>query len=440
MVIISDRENLWDCEKIEESGVWKALSEEKGLLMQSKEKCACVSRILETLNLNQKKVVVLVHGFNSNFNDILKTYHVVRVQLKKLRKYDAIIGYLWPGTRRAITGYGDARDRVMNELHGRLLTLLREVKCRAQHLDVIAHSMGNRLVLNALMISEAVIQVDHFFAFGPAIRDDDLSFTPYSFVFAAARIRNISIFYSKRDWVLNWLFWVVEFHKCKGAQGTDLEMPSNVQQIDVSAIVPSHSSYYSAWGIYLFINERLNDRCNDPKYSIDDKNRIWNSASLKKMIGYVKKPRNEITGLELNPEQQKGKEKRPIDDVEDSKIFKYSKMEFPPLTHEGKECIEKLLGTFDNPRGDYYLRDFNTVFDKLVKDLHPYAIELLFSQMYEYEKKQNAKNEERILRNERWVENFYTALDVTATFASLWYITGAAICILNIIKENMKSL
>ncbi|WGM40317.1 alpha/beta fold hydrolase [Caulobacter sp. NIBR1757] len=97
----------------------------------------------------EKEAFVFIHGFNSSFeNGALRT-----AQLAADLKFDgAPILYSWP-SRGDVFGYGDdARESESDREASTLADFLRDVatKTGAERITLIAHSMGNRPLLNAL--------------------------------------------------------------------------------------------------------------------------------------------------------------------------------------------------------------------------------------------------------------------------------------------------
>lgn len=97
----------------------------------------------------EKEAFVFIHGFNSSFeNGALRT-----AQLAADLRFDgAPILYSWP-SRGDVFGYGDdAREAESDREAQALAAFLQDVasKTGAERITIIAHSMGNRPLLNAL--------------------------------------------------------------------------------------------------------------------------------------------------------------------------------------------------------------------------------------------------------------------------------------------------
>ncbi len=281
MVMMSDRKGFWvDSSQWESRGTWSAEVCAKGKECKHPGKLTALDKDpLARWNFHNLRVLVVVHGFNSDHDTVCKAYHTVRSHLRFVGEYDAIVGYVWPGGIEKL-GYGSARDRVMSDQSSRLAYHLGYLKKSAQRVDVIAHSMGNRLVMKVMAESTSRL-VDNLFCFGPAVGTTDFGLFARLFHEMDKRCGNICIFHSRRDGVLNWAYWIYEGERAAGAgQSPPRTLAKNVQLVDVQEFVPmtGHSAYYTTREIYTFIQARLRNTWPDAKsarFAYLHRNRRW---------------------------------------------------------------------------------------------------------------------------------------------------------------------
>lgn len=100
--------------------------------------------------LFDKKLLILIHGYNSGQEPTLKRYFDIykKIQETDDSLYDCIIGYMWPGHENRFH-FLAARDEA-SKCAPCLRKFLRDVSVRAKHVDVLAHSMGNLVLFEAL--------------------------------------------------------------------------------------------------------------------------------------------------------------------------------------------------------------------------------------------------------------------------------------------------
>src|SRR5690242_3299275 len=84
LLLMSDRDHFWETDKIAKENV-----ADKTLIHPAK--------------IKDKKILLVVHGFNNTAQDALESYRTVARHVEGLKGadgkelYDFVIGYLWPG-------------------------------------------------------------------------------------------------------------------------------------------------------------------------------------------------------------------------------------------------------------------------------------------------------------------------------------------------------
>jgi esterase/lipase superfamily enzyme len=251
LLLMSDREHFWNPDKI---------STNTEILWEENHKA--VSSSFE--GLKDKKVLLLVHGYNNSIASTMQTYHLIKKNIEKIEKqngstlYDVIIGYVWPGYQNTLEYY--AAKENAHRLAKRLRSQLGHLSAATAHIDVLAHSMGNRLVLEALNVQpvkplKKIVQ--NFYSLAAAVDGESIE-KNQKYYNATLRCQNIYVFYSKRDDVLKFYYAIAEFDEALGYEGTESrkKLPRNVQLLDCSLFIKEHSQYFTALPFYEFIRKQ----------------------------------------------------------------------------------------------------------------------------------------------------------------------------------------
>ena len=206
-----------------------------------------------------KKLLVLVHGYNNNFHEALATYHQIHGELGKQDLYDVIIGYFWPGYDSRLEYFAAKKNADL--LASRMRTNLSALLFFAEKVDLLAHSMGNRLVLEALDHFTPINQtktVQNFYSIAAAVDNESIE-KNQRFFFSTKQCQNIYVFYSERDKVLKLAYSLAERDKALGYEGAEnfSLVPENVQFIDCTPCVDGHSAYFTSQPFYSFIANQL---------------------------------------------------------------------------------------------------------------------------------------------------------------------------------------
>ncbi len=250
-LLMSDRAQFWDADKISsETEMIEGLEEEP----------------VDFKEFKDKKVVLLVHGFNSSFNAALHRYHQINKQINVLDLYDTVIGYLWPGYESGLEYF--AAKKNAEKLAERMRLHLIALSSSAATVDVIAHSMGNRLLLNALEYAEFPSQlkpVRYFYSLAAAVDDQSVE-QQHTYFQSLQLCDGMYVFHSNRDDVLKFFYLLAERSQALGFEGEDNEKKEakNLQFIDCTSFVDGHSDYFGATPLYQFIKNQHMKTTPDP--------------------------------------------------------------------------------------------------------------------------------------------------------------------------------
>lgn len=246
--LMSDRSCFWDAEKISDQTLFYSSSK---------------IQTLDSKEIAGKNILLLVHGFNNNATQALSTYELINAHISEFENdhnacyYDLVIGYLWPGDDSRLE-YFDAKSHVP-KVAQKLRSHLEFFSSFAAKVDVLAHSMGNLVVFEALdyqsLKKKKILQ--NFYAVAPAVDDESIE-KKEKFYLSTQNCEEIFVFFSKRDLVLKWLYSAAEWDLALGYRGSDQKkLPSNVQLINYTNSIANHSQYFSYLPFYAFIKQEL---------------------------------------------------------------------------------------------------------------------------------------------------------------------------------------
>lgn len=248
VVLISDRENFWDTNKISDFTYMMSVSP------------------IDFSYFAGKKVLFLVHGYNNTTEDAVKSYKIVSEKMHALKHsdgtqiYDLIVNYFWPGYQN-IDAYLDAKDNAQSPLlTHRFVDTLSRVNEKATSIDVIAHSMGNRLLLEALEhTSHPTPLVRNFYSFAAAI-DYDSVYQDGQYGTAIKLCKNVYVFHSDVDIALKGYKEIEQNDSLGADENIDVKRyPKNIQFVDCTLLIEGdHSGYFTSKAdpIYQFIADQ----------------------------------------------------------------------------------------------------------------------------------------------------------------------------------------
>lgn len=254
MLMVSDRNHFWDPDTLSPQTQLAEVNDAK------------IVRLLEPQKIQRladKRILLLVHGLNTP--EVCYPYFTVQANLANNNaSYDEIIGYIWP-CYATPAAYLEARKNA-DKAAPRFRDLLRKLQPIAAKIDVMAHSMGNRLVLEALNFKEHELQlIDHFLSIAPAVDDESIEIGEEYFL-STQHCGTLHVFFSQRDEVLKWVYPIPEWDKALGYNGVQhpKKLPPNVQMINCTAIIDSHDGYLFSRPIFEFVSQTTNSLIPDP--------------------------------------------------------------------------------------------------------------------------------------------------------------------------------
>ena len=150
--------------------------------------------------LSNKRVMLLIHGYNNEELDVLKAYRTIDTEMRLLgffgtaaAPYDAIVGYAWPGGAVGAS-FPFARLRA-GESAPRFARLLSDLRSTGASIDLNSHSLGAHVVLEALRDGAPQI-VRNAWTFAPAVDNESIEFNERYFS-SSQRCQTFYVFHSK---------------------------------------------------------------------------------------------------------------------------------------------------------------------------------------------------------------------------------------------------
>jgi esterase/lipase superfamily enzyme len=222
----------------------------------------------------QKRITVLVHGYNNERLDVLGSYRTIDAQMRLLgflgaasRPYDALVGFAWPGGATGVS-FPFARGRADDTAprFGRLLADLRG--CGAT-VDLNTHSLGAHVALEALREASSQV-VRNAWNFASAV--DNESIEQGERYFGASRqSARFHVFHSKNDPVLRVLYRIGDFFDFDTALGYSgpedpraiIDHSQHVTVINCKDVVTSHGGYRSSGQVWSFMAQELTSPTNE---------------------------------------------------------------------------------------------------------------------------------------------------------------------------------
>jgi len=202
-----------------------------------------------------KKVLVVVHGFNSTIDEIIHFFFHIKDHLQNPESlYHFVIGYVWPGHNHRLL-YQCARLNV-GLCKERFQKNVRQL-FKGNTPDVLGNSMGSRLVCEALKTAQSKLLND-FFLWAPAINADDFE-KEGEYEGVNTKCNHLFVYFSHRDSLLRFGYPLAELSmkSAMGYSGTAHveSLPENIKVVDATEIVSSHADYRFLGNVASTINK-----------------------------------------------------------------------------------------------------------------------------------------------------------------------------------------
>ncbi len=215
MILISARKDFWSDTEL-------AVSDKiRDVDLVGDQPSSAVTENAFFKSIAGKKVLVLVHGYNNEPEDVHNAYAILEdrivASVTGAAAYDHVIGYIWPGGDGAFD-YFAAKKRA-NALARRFGIWLQKMSDKNAVVDVMGHSMGARVILKALKTRPAKV-ARNVFTMAAAVDNESIEVNE-EFYLSTSRSENVFVFHSRHDPVLQIAFRFAEFDNALGLSGPE---------------------------------------------------------------------------------------------------------------------------------------------------------------------------------------------------------------------------
>jgi esterase/lipase superfamily enzyme len=215
-----------------------------------------------------KRVMVLVHGYNTDRLDLLESYGTIDRQMRLLNflggptaPYDAIVGFAWPGGSVGVS-FPFARGRAADSA-AHFARLLGDLRGANATVDLNTHSLGAHVAFEALRdVPAKTVRTAWNFASAvdnESVEDGERYYT------ASQGCSTFYVFHSKNDPVLRMWYRIGDFPDFDTALGytgpedprSIMDRSKNVRVVNCKDIVASHGGYRSTGQVWSFMAQEL---------------------------------------------------------------------------------------------------------------------------------------------------------------------------------------
>ena len=210
-----------------------------------------------------RRTLLLIHGYNNAFRDIWDSYQTIFDRGSAF--FERTFGYVWPG--------GDAKWEWWQAKHSsgraaeRLTQHLETLGRAATELDIMGHSLGSRVALEAVCQLPAAT-VHNLYLLAPSVDNECLQ--PGEQYFCATQLvgNRVFVFYDTEDLVLRTAFRVSELDNALGQSGPQdpNKTPASVTAVNCRYAVQGHADYRDTAALYRFIANHADSHFDAPQF------------------------------------------------------------------------------------------------------------------------------------------------------------------------------
>ena len=271
MIIISARKDFTNPNKLSpqtDPHQFKIVNLSQGEILNSR---LSKSNFLRRLSkLSDKRILVLVHGYNNNHDKMCRAYYAIEKNVEKYMKnqYGIVIGYSWPGGESRLKWElaKENADKTAKRLKILIKSIAEVLKPSSNiQLDVISHSLGARVILEMLkQLSKENLgwqPVRNYFCMAAAV-DNEVLEPDEKFHASTSQINNIYIFHSKRDRTLRWVYKAGRLDRALGVYGPEHldRLGKNIYVVNCKNRVKRHGAYKKTASVYKYIQTVLTNK------------------------------------------------------------------------------------------------------------------------------------------------------------------------------------
>ena len=262
MLFVSCRKDFWSAMDFATTNAIRLIDFDTGAAMP-------ISHRAFVNELTNKRVTVLVHGYNNEELDVIDSYRTIDTQMRTLEflgsangaPYHALVGFAWPGGAIGVS-FPFARQRAA-ESAALFSNVLSDLRSAGATVDLNTHSLGAHVVFEALR-EDPANAVRNAWNFASAVDNESIEFNERYFE-ASQRCTKFYVFHSKHDPVLRVWYRIGDFFDFDTALGyTGPEDPAaiiahspHVQVVNCKGVVTSHGGYRSAGQVWAHMSREL---------------------------------------------------------------------------------------------------------------------------------------------------------------------------------------
>jgi esterase/lipase superfamily enzyme len=262
MFIVSCRRDFWSTTDFSSS------LDIRDLDMTGDGSGASVTSATFLQSMANKRLMVLVHGYNTDRLDLLDSYGTIERQMRLLNflggagaPYDAIVGFAWPGGSVGLS-FPFARARA-GDSAPHLARLLGDLRGANATVDLNTHSLGSHVAFEALRDVPANT-VRTAWNFASAVDNESVE-AGERYYTASQGCSSFYVFHSKNDPVLRLWYRIGDFPDFDTALGYSgpedprsiMDRSTNVRVVNCKDIVASHGGYRSQGEVWSFMAQEL---------------------------------------------------------------------------------------------------------------------------------------------------------------------------------------
>lgn len=215
----------------------------------------------------QERVLLLVHGYNSEYARAYNAYRTISQRLRHTltdKTYE-IVGFTWPGGDSPVD-YFPAKSRakkVANRLSYHIAELYYTSGCKK--VDILCHSMGCLLTFEAMLKTQDGI-VGNIFAAAPAVDNESIQIKE-EYGACVEKTERMVVMYSNNDSVLKYSYSIAEMDQALGLKGVEKIGKINQDKlslVDCTALDITHNAYKTTPELYKLIDLCYNYNKNIP--------------------------------------------------------------------------------------------------------------------------------------------------------------------------------
>jgi esterase/lipase superfamily enzyme len=256
MLMVSCRKDFWSATEFSAANEIRRVDLDSGLgvAVQPAEFLQAIAN---------KRITVLVHGYNNEEHDVIASYKTIDSQMRLLgflgsaNLYDELVGFAWPGGASGVS-FAFARMRA-SESANRFSRLLAELRGSGATIDLNTHSLGAHVAFEALREGAPQV-VRNAWNFASAVDNESIEFKERYFD-ASRRCERFYVFHSKNDPVLRVWYRIgdlFDFDTALGYSGPEdpadiIAKSPNVRVVNCKDVVSSHGGYRSTGQVWAYM-------------------------------------------------------------------------------------------------------------------------------------------------------------------------------------------